>query len=109
MQLGADYANKKLIVGQRAYDALGRVHFMADPFPSTDSFATAYGTTYYFHADGTPQCSVRGTGLQPTSRTDEANEIYSACFSHTFADNTEFVSSQDAASLLPARRLKRGW
>ncbi len=44
---------------------LGRVKFVADPFLSTDSFATAYGTTYTFNADGTPACAIRGTGVQP--------------------------------------------
>jgi RHS repeat-associated protein len=102
MQLGTDYASARLIVGQRIYDALGRVHFMADPFPATDNPGTAYGTTHFFHADGIPECSIRGQGpQQTTSLTDEAKEIYPTCFGHTFENNQEIVSLRDAASLLP--------
>lgn len=101
VQLGADYANKKVIVGQRSYDALGRMHFVADPFSSSDDPTTAYGTTYYFHADGTPECLVRGPGLQQhITLTDEPSEIYPTCFSHSFENHQELVSFRDAASLL---------
>lgn len=102
VQLGVDYENKKLIIGRRSYDALGRVHFVADPFSSTDNPATAYGTTYYFYADGRPECLVRGPGLQQHSTfTDEPREIYPSCFSHSFEQHQELVTFRDAASLLP--------
>jgi RHS repeat-associated protein len=101
LALGADYASQKLIAGQRTYDSLGRVVFEADPFPSTQSFATAYGTTRYFNADGTPSCVIRGNGPQPfTMVTDELHEIYPTCVQHAYQDNAEVVSVQDAASLL---------
>ena len=75
------------------------------PYPSTQSFATAYGTTRFFNVDGTPSCFVRGNGQQPRlprylAATDEIHEIYPTCFQHAFQDNTEVVSVQDPASLL---------
>jgi RHS repeat-associated protein len=106
-QLGADYSNKLMTVGQRMYDVLGRVKFEADPFPSTETFASAYGTSYYFNVDGTPLCFIRGRGLQAFSRTNEedkatneTNERYPTCFSRTFASNTETVEVRDARSSL---------
>jgi len=79
--------------------------FEADPFPSTQSFATAYGTTRYFNADGTPSCVIRGNGPQPfTMVTDELHEIYPTCVQHAFQGNAEVVSVQDAASLLTGHR-----
>jgi RHS repeat-associated protein len=99
-QLGADYSNKLMTVGQRTYDVLGRVQFEADPFPSTETFASAYGTSYYFNVDGTPLCFIRGRGLQAFSRTneqdqvtDETHERYPTCFNRTYSDNkvTMFV------------------
>jgi len=101
VNLGADYTNKKLTVGQRTYDGFGRVLFEADPFRSTDSFASAYGTTRYFNGDGSPNCFVRGAGLQTlTSVTNEASEIYPTCFSHGFLNNEEYVFAQLPDSLL---------
>ena len=109
LALGADYGNQKLVVGRRTYDNLGRVVFEADPFPSTQDFATAYGTTRLFNVDGTPSCVVRGNGPQPftgngsqpsTWVTDELHEIYPTCFQHAFESNTEVVSVKDPASLL---------
>jgi RHS repeat-associated protein len=100
--LGADYANKVMVLGETIYDKIGRVKFVADPHLSTDSFATAYGTTRFFNTDGTPSCFVRGNGPQGfTTATDEANERYPTCVSRYFRMNREFVDTQDAASRLP--------
>ena len=98
MNSGADYANQTLIVGQRTYDFMGRVAFEADPFPASQSFQTAYGTTYYFNADGTPSCSIRGSGVQAATATtvDEINEIYPTCFGISFGNSTVQVSLHDA-------------
>jgi RHS repeat-associated protein len=103
--LGADYANQTLIVGQRLYDVLGRVQFEADPFPLTESVNTAYGTSRFFNADGTPSCFFRGRGPQIllpgiTDRTDEVNERYPTCQRRLYGGNREYVDVQDAASLL---------
>jgi len=99
-QLGTDYANKKVILGQRTYDALGRVVFQADPFVSTDSFSTAYGTTYKFNTDGTPRSTVRGPGMQARDGVvDEANELYTTFFGRSFANNHEIVSISAPDSL----------
>src|SRR5262249_51258900 len=65
VELGPDYQNQIMVIGEHTYDALGRVQFAADPRPSTDSFAAAYGTTFTFNADGTPACVIRGSGAQP--------------------------------------------
>ena len=101
--LGANYGDQTLVVGSRVYDGLGRVFTEADPFPVAPGQTppAAYGTTYYFNADGSPSCMVRGTGQQPfTSTSNEASEIFPTCFDRTFENNTEVVSVQDAASLL---------
>ncbi|HMG24733.1 MAG TPA: hypothetical protein VK607_25525, partial [Kofleriaceae bacterium] len=103
LALGASYSDQTLVVGSRAYDGLGRVFAEADPFAMAPGQTPppAYGTTYYFNADGSPSCMVRGTGQQPfTSTTNEASEIFPTCFDRTFENNTEVVSVQDAASLL---------
>ena len=102
--LGSDYTNETLVVGARTYDGLGRVVFEADPYPLSQDATTAYGTTRFFNADGTPSCFVRGNGRQPTlaslPATDESLELYPTCFSHSFQDNTELVGVRDASSLL---------
>lgn len=102
-QLGADYANKKVIVGARRFDLFGRVLFEADPYLSTDDDSTTYGTSRYFNTDGTLSCSIRGKGRQPFVDhpiTDEVNEVYPTCVSRRFANNAEIVDTRDAASLL---------
>ena len=103
--LGSDYANQTLIFGQRVYDELGRVKFEADPHPSTESISTAYGTSRFFNADGTPSCFVRGNGLQAfTNVTDEAHERYPTCFRRFFGANREFV---DTRMRIPCSRVLR--
>src|SRR5678815_3032907 len=108
LALGVDYGGKTLFAGVRIYDSVGRVKFEADPYPSDQDGLTAYGTTRYFNADGTPSCFIRGNGLQPfvpspgtaVVKTNETSEIYPTCFSRTFQNHTEVVSVRDAASLL---------
>jgi RHS repeat-associated protein len=100
--LGADYANQKLVAGARTYDGLGRVVFEADPYPTSQSAATAYGTTHYFRSDGFPWCAVRGPGPQALATApDPANEIFPTCTSHRFDYGVEIVGVNDAASLQP--------
>jgi RHS repeat-associated protein len=96
VQLGADYDNKIMHVGQRTYDLLGRVFFEADAFPSDQSFATAYGTTHYFNPDGTRRASIRGRGQQAVvAANNEANEYYPTFYFRTFLNNTERVDVAD--------------
>jgi RHS repeat-associated protein len=108
--LGADYPNLTM-KADLTYDSLGRLLFATDPYPSNQDTATAYGTTRYFNADGTPLCFIRGKGKQqrppppqqpsaPPMATNEASELYPTCFSHGFQDHTEVVRVRDAASLL---------
>lgn len=100
--LGEDYGNEVLVVGRRLYDSLGRVSFTADPFPTSQAFATAYGTNQFYNTDGTPSCAVRAKGKLGTvvAATDETNEIYPTCFSRVFRENTEVITVQDSSSLL---------
>lgn len=101
--LGSDYSNQTLIVGYRTYDGLGRVLVAGEPFSvaSGQALTPTYATTYYFNADGTPSCFVRGPGQQPFTNTpNESSEIFPTCFTRTFQDHSEVVSVQDAASLL---------
>jgi YD repeat-containing protein len=103
--LGADYPGITMKVGDRTYDSLGRILFEADPYPSDQNAATAYGTTRFFNTDGTPSCTIRGSGRQPRPTsflvaTNEASEIYPTCFSHVFQDNVEWVNVRDPSSLL---------
>jgi RHS repeat-associated protein len=110
LALGASYSNQKLIVGHRTYDGLGRIVFAADPYPSTQSFATAYGTSAFFKADGTARCTVRANGPFPMASVpvnesqpivaDESQEAYPTCIQRVFQDHTEVLSVLDAASLL---------
>ena len=101
-QLGADYSNQKLVVDFRQFDRLGRVIFEADPRLSGESVNTAYGTSYYYNIDGTPDCFIRGRGHQlNTNVTNEEAERYPTCFEHFFSAGAEHVTTQDAASLLP--------
>jgi RHS repeat-associated protein len=103
LALGADYQNQTLIVGQRTYDRLGRVAFEADPYPSTQSAATAYGTTSFFNTNGTPACTVRAYGQLPflVANTDELHEIYPTCYRLFFENNLETMSVRDSVSLVP--------
>lgn len=101
--LGSNYSNQTLIAGYRTYDGLGRVLVAAEPFSiaSGQALTPTYATTYYFNADGTPSCFVRGPGQQPlTNSPDESSEIFPTCFTRAFQDHTEVVSVQDASSLL---------
>ncbi len=99
VQLGSDYANQKLIIGQRIYDGFGRVRFEADPFPATQAAASAYGTSFYFLPS--ESCAIRGPGLQALTRvTDEANQIYPACTSRSYAASEEVISTRSADSFL---------
>jgi len=105
VQLGSDYSTQTMIVGRRTFDRQGRVLFEADPFPSSQDFTTAYGTTTYFNVDGTPSCSIRSNGVRAraaTYVTDEAHEVYPTCFKRTyeFNNSTEVYSIQGADSLL---------
>ena len=98
-RLGSDYQDQTLVVGQRIYDRLGRVKFEANPFLSTDSFETQYGTSHNYNTDGTPSCFVRGRGVQPsTAAVDEINEIYPTCFNRFFANGREIQDRQDPAT-----------
>jgi RHS repeat-associated protein len=116
--LGAHYPGITMKVGDRTYDSLGRVLFEADPYPSDQNAATAYGTSSYFRSDGTPLCTIRGGGKQPRPTgeivpTNEGDEIYPTCFRRRFHDNVEDFAVRDAASLLAdspqAGVLKVGW
>jgi RHS repeat-associated protein len=99
-QLGSDYQNQKLVV-QSSYDSLGRPMFKSDPFVSTGSFETAYGTTYTYNTDGTPNCFVRGPGVQPASAgVNETSEVYPICYNRFFANRQEIQDRQDSDSLL---------
>lgn len=99
--LGSSYANQTLIQQFRSYDGLGRVMFEADPFPSTQDPATAYGTSYFYQPTGVPWCFIRGRGRQSfTTATDESVELYPTCFTRSYANHEETMSVRDAASLL---------
>jgi len=101
VELGADYQAKKLVVGARTYDALGRVAFEADAFELGQFAGTAYGTTNYFNTDGTPLVSIRGSGPQPaTTATNESAQIYRTSFMHSFQQFQETFSVFDASANL---------
>jgi RHS repeat-associated protein len=74
---------------------------MDDPF-STDDRISDYGTTFNYNTDGTPNCLVRGRGVLPITvgTVDESQELYSTCFSRTFANNREVQLRNDADSFL---------
>ncbi len=98
--LGADYSNDSMIVGARTYDLLGRVSYEADPYPASQSAATAYGTSRYFAADGSLWAEIRGNGPQPfTSVSNPASEVFPTISTHVFANYTDTTIVQDADAL----------
>jgi RHS repeat-associated protein len=82
VNLGGDYGNQIVVMGRRVYDTnIGRLVYEADPYPSSQSSSTAYGTSLYYNIDGTPYCKLRGNGQQnrPHSGvnvTNESQELY---------------------------------
>jgi RHS repeat-associated protein len=97
--LGADYANRTLNVGQRSYDAFGRVAFVADAFETAQNLPTLYGTTYHYLPDGDAQCTWRAWGPQmyaANPQSDAGAERYVGCQSRVFAANRELVRYSDA-------------
>lgn len=97
--LGADYANRTLSVGQRSFDAFGRVAFVADAFETGQSFAAAYGTTYHYNPDGDAQCTWRAYGPQAFAanpQSDASVDRYVGCQSRVFDANQERVRYSDA-------------
>jgi hypothetical protein len=109
--LGADYPSP-IMTSQRTFDTQGRVVFEADPFPSTQDYSTAYGTTRFFNPDGIMSCVVRGNGQQPrvpgpvdangqvVPTTDESHELYPSCMQRAFQSNTEILTVRDGSSYL---------
>jgi RHS repeat-associated protein len=85
--LGSDYSTG--VLQTRIYDSLGRVAFESDPFPETTSPSDAYGTSRFYHSDGTPDCFVRATGFQFIATSDTGNEAFATCFEHGYASSTE--------------------
>ena len=103
VQLGADYPGKKIVASSRVYDGHGRVLLEREPFAiaTGDADPPIYATTYYFNADGTPSCFVRGTEKQPyTEASDESHQIFPTCFRRSFENHAEVVKVKDASSLL---------
>lgn len=97
--LGSDYANSSLVIGARAYDEAGRVHFAADPYVKGQNPATVYGTTYFFNSAGALHCLIRGAGPQPLiTISDMQTERFPTCFEYSFATNVQTVDMLDAAS-----------
>lgn len=94
--LGSDYNGQVLVTGYRTFDAFGRVAFEAEPFLSTDSPATAYGTTHYYQPDGRPSCSVLAQGPHAfTAVSDLATETFARCFYHGYSNHLETVGTSD--------------
>jgi RHS repeat-associated protein len=106
IDLGSDYA-EDLLVGGVLFDTNGRVAFQADPFPFQNgsnpatAVATAYGTSFYYNADGTTSCTVRGTGPQLfTQQTNLAAETLPTCYSYAYENGTLRVGVKSADALL---------
>jgi len=101
VSLGADYTDS-VVEGLRSYDTFGRVLFEADPYPLSQDPASAYGTTHYYSADGSPALSIRGNGMQPfTTVPDPASERFPTFFRHSFSGFVESFSVEDADALTP--------
>lgn len=101
--LGSDYSNQIVVTGYRTYDVLGRVAFAADPYVSTTNPSSAYGTSYYYHDDGTPNCFVRATGPHAlTAVSDSATETFPECFYHGYSNYLETFGTSAADANLPS-------
>src|SRR5262249_2225249 len=86
LNLGSKYSNQIMVTGYTTFDLQGRAMFEADPYGLGQDPKGSYGTTHLFNADGTPSCTIRGTGVQAaTQTTDEQNEIYPTCFTRSYA------------------------
>ncbi len=104
-RLGADYGGEDLVFGDTRYDAFGHVEFEAEPYGSTQNPATAYGTTYFYNADGTLEAAIRGHGKQAMpgamfGSTDEAAERYPTFFKHDWVDGRRVETVYEADALL---------
>ena len=99
-KLGADYSDT-LIELSRQFDDRGRLSFEADPYPTSQDGASAYGTTYHYNGEGMLECSIRGNGPQPlTTTSDPATERFPTCFDRTFEDHAVHLSVQGPDALL---------
>jgi RHS repeat-associated protein len=82
--LGADYGDAQVVVGDAVLDGVGRPVFVPDPFEQGADPAEQYGTTYVYLPDGRIDCTIRGQGQQtPTTETDVSSDVYPTC--HTYA------------------------
>ncbi len=100
--LGADYANEVIVAGDRRYDGLGRVAFVAEPYPKSQNAASAYGTSFHYKNTGDIDCTIRGHGPQALNKqTDVASERFPTCFDRSFEGHVETQDVRDAASLQP--------
>ena len=80
--LGADYANKVMVLSQSTYDKVGRVKFVADPHLSTDSFATGLAAPRGSTRRHAICFSRQRPGVHVGDR--PANERYPTCVSRFF-------------------------
>ncbi len=98
-KLGADYSDT-LVMLSRQFDQRGRITFEADPYPTSQNGATAYGTSYHYDSEGMLKCSIRGNGPQPLIMVSDAStERFPTCFTRTFVDHAVHVSVQGPDSL----------
>jgi RHS repeat-associated protein len=99
LELGADYANEKLILASRTFDDAGRVAFEAQPYPASEA-SPHYGSTYYYKNTGDLDCVILGSGIQAyTATTDLPNERLPTCFEREYANHTVTDDVRDPASL----------
>jgi RHS repeat-associated protein len=103
VELGDSYGAERLKVGYRKYDELGRVFFAADAHPVSQATETAYGTTYYFNADGSPLAEIRGSGPQSViGVSNAATDTFPTLFKHTFTAHQEKVTTYAPDALTPS-------
>jgi RHS repeat-associated protein len=102
VQLGADYLEDQLIVGETMFDSLGRVAFVADTYAASESPDTKYGTSYHYRDDNTLECAVRGRGLQPRTRQGNPRQaLFPTCTDVYYAEHRLKVKTYGPNELNP--------
>lgn len=83
--LGADYG-QNLITGQKSFDGLGRLAYVADPYIHGET-GVHYGTSFHYNTDGSLKCEIRAPGrVGLITTTDESAGIYPTCYERDYVD-----------------------
>lgn len=100
LNLGSDYAGEVLVLGARQYDGAGRLVFLAQSYPKTQS-TPPYGSSFFFDDSGDLECIVQAFGRQSVlnTSTDTASQSFPSCLQRSFAGHVYTLDARDPSSL----------